>query len=384
MNKKRKYIIILFLLLLSLSVGFALLQANLKINGSSKIQGSSWDIHFENLNISEGSVSLSTGDVAASIQSSRTDITYTVALNTPGDYYEFTVDAVNTGTVDGMVESVTSKLNNEPITTLPSYLNYSVTYLTDDDIEINHLLKAGDSETYKVRIEFKKDITSTDMPNTAQTLSFSFGVVYVQADSNGIEVEHPFTGTKHTSNIFDRNRETYLAKTNNTLVWIGRKITDNIVAYDSFLDARNALSQISGNVERPISLRHRIVNDIVTETYAEFEITEAIAAANPGLIAGTYEVRGAGGTNCSLVGSSWKCDEVSPFYESNVNLLKTIFGEDNCEETVSQEVELTSIECTVSGIKAFVRAGGVAVVRDTEYTCEIYPDGASGCVQYNS
>ena len=62
-NKKKKYMIILFLLLLSLSVGFALLQANLKINGSSKIQGSSWDIHFENLNISEGSVSLSTGDV---------------------------------------------------------------------------------------------------------------------------------------------------------------------------------------------------------------------------------------------------------------------------------------------------------------------------------
>ncbi len=99
-NKRKRYLIILFLLVLSLSVGFALLQANLKINGSSKIQGNSWDIHFENLNVTDGSVALSTGDVAAAIQSSRTDITYTVTLNTPGDYYEFTVDAVNAGTVD--------------------------------------------------------------------------------------------------------------------------------------------------------------------------------------------------------------------------------------------------------------------------------------------
>ena len=192
-NKKKKYIILLFILVLGLSVGFALLQANLKINGSSKIKGSSWDIHFENLNVTNGSVALSTGDVAAVIQSSRTDITYTVTLNLPGDYYEFTVDAVNAGSVDGMVESVTSKLNNQPITTLPNYLNYSVTYETDDEIQVNHLLKAGETETYKVRIEFKKDISSDDLPNTVQNLTLDFGVVYVQASNDAITPIHPIS-----------------------------------------------------------------------------------------------------------------------------------------------------------------------------------------------
>ena len=191
-KKRKKYISLLFVLLLGLSVGFALLQANLKINGSSKIQGSSWDIHFENLNVTEGSVSIGTGDVAAAIQSSTTDITYTVTLNLPGDYYEFTVDAVNAGSVDGMIESVTSKLNNEPITTLPAYLNYSVTYSDGVALSPNQYLKAGDSETYKVRVEFKRDIESTDLPTTAQTLTFNFGVVYIQADSNAITRTRPF------------------------------------------------------------------------------------------------------------------------------------------------------------------------------------------------
>ena len=173
-QRKKSIIVLLAILLCSLGIGYALLQTNLTINGTSKIKGNTWDIHFANLNVTEGSVSIGTGDVAATIQSTNTDITYTVTLNKPGDFYEFTVDAVNAGTIDGMVESVTSKLNNNPITTLFSYLNYSVTYLTDDAIEINHLLKANTSETYKVRIEFKKDISSSDLPTTLQTLTLDF------------------------------------------------------------------------------------------------------------------------------------------------------------------------------------------------------------------
>ena len=190
-NKKIDYLLLLLLLVVGLSVGYALLQTTLTINGTSKIKGNTWDIHFANLQVTEGSVSIGTGDVAAAIQSTNTDVTYTVTLNEPGDFYEFTVDAVNAGTIDGMIESVTSKLNNQPITTLPAYLNYSVTYSDGVAISSNQYLKAGDSEKYKVRIEFKKDISSTDLPTTVQTLTLNFGVVYIQADENAVEVLHP-------------------------------------------------------------------------------------------------------------------------------------------------------------------------------------------------
>ena len=186
-NKKRDYLSILLLLVVGLSIGYALLQTTLTINGTSKIKGNTWDIHFANLSVTEGSVTIGTGDVAAAIQSSTTDITYTVTLNEPGDFYEFTVDAVNAGTIDGMIESVTSKLNNAPITTLPAYLDYSVAYSDGIEIAPNQYLKAGDSETYKVRIEFNRDIENTDLPSTVQTLTLAFGVVYIQADDTAVE-----------------------------------------------------------------------------------------------------------------------------------------------------------------------------------------------------
>ena len=191
MQRRKNVLFVLLLLVVGLSVGYALLQTTLTINGTSKIKGNTWDIHFANLQVTDGSVSIGTGDSAAAIQSSTTDITYTVTLNEPGDFYEFTVDAVNAGSIDGMIESVTSKLNNAPITTLPTYLNYSVTYSDGVALSPNQYLKASDSETYKVRIEFKKDISSTDLPSTVQTLTLNFGVVYVQADDNAVEVLHP-------------------------------------------------------------------------------------------------------------------------------------------------------------------------------------------------
>ena len=189
-NIKKNIVFVLLLLIVGLSVGYSLLSTNLQINGSSKIKGSSWDIHFENVVVNTDSVSLTTGDVAATIQSSTTEVSYTITLNKPGDFYEFTVDAVNAGSVDGMIDSVTSKLNDTVITTLPAYLDYSVSYSDGVAIFPNQLLKAGESETYKVRVEFKKDIENSQLPATAQTLTFHFEVVYVQADENAVKVPH--------------------------------------------------------------------------------------------------------------------------------------------------------------------------------------------------
>ena len=195
-NKKKNIVFVLLFLIVGLSVGYSLLRTNLRINGTSKIKNSTWDIHFENVVVNTDSVELSTGDVAATISSNTTEVSYTVTLNTPGDFYEFTVDAVNAGSIDGMIESVTSKLNDTVITTLPAYLDYSVSYSDGVAIAPNHLLKAGESETYKVRVEFKKDIENSELPTTAQTLSFNFEVVYVQADENAVVPEHHTTQPK--------------------------------------------------------------------------------------------------------------------------------------------------------------------------------------------
>ena len=186
-SRRRNLPMILVVLLLSISLGYAFLQTDLTINGIGKIAATSWDIHFNNVQVTTGSVSLSTGDSIPTIDTTtHTDVTYTVTLPKPGDFYEFTVDVVNSGTLNGMVEVISSKLNNTEISTLPAYMKYSVTYANDMPIKEKHLLASGVTETYKIRIEYRTDISPSDLPDTVQTNTFSFGVRYVQADNTAI------------------------------------------------------------------------------------------------------------------------------------------------------------------------------------------------------
>ena len=185
---QRRYLFtVLFIILLSISLGYALLTTNLNIVGTTIVKDNKWDIYFDNVQVSSGSVSAST----PAIDTNKTTVSYSVNLNLPGDYFEFTVDAVNAGTIDGMISAVSNKLNGTEITTLPNYLEYSVSYSDGIAIQNNHLLESGKTETYKVRVGYKKDISATDLPSTEQTLNLIFSVTYVQADDNATEKPVP-------------------------------------------------------------------------------------------------------------------------------------------------------------------------------------------------
>ena len=99
-NKRKLSISILLILLLAIGIGYAYLTSNLSITGSTEVVANTWNIHFENLNVSTGSVTATT---PASIQSNNVDITYAITLSRPKEYYEFTVDIKNDGTLPGKV-----------------------------------------------------------------------------------------------------------------------------------------------------------------------------------------------------------------------------------------------------------------------------------------
>lgn len=191
MRKRKKngqLMAIILLLILSIGIGYAFIRTDLTITGIGKFNSSNWNVFFDNLRVTNGSVTLSTGDSAATIdQTTKTEVTYTVTLNQPGDFYEFLVDVKNTGSMDAMVGLVSNKYNGTEISStnpLPEYLEYSVTYDNDMPILLNHQLNHNSTETYKVRIEFKKDFNVSLLPSTPQSKTFSFGVSYIQADSN--------------------------------------------------------------------------------------------------------------------------------------------------------------------------------------------------------
>lgn len=177
MKKKsnRKFVLlVLALLLFTITVGYAALSTTLNINGTSKINNATWDVHFANLKVTSGSVSATK---AATIDSA-TEIDYNVELIKPGDFYEFTVDVTNTGTID-------AKLDDAPILSGVSaeqdvYTNYTVTYSDDTAIHANDKLAAGATKKLKVRVEFDRNITNSQLPTEAQTLDLKFAMNYVQ------------------------------------------------------------------------------------------------------------------------------------------------------------------------------------------------------------
>ena len=196
-NEKYKMIILILFLVIGIGIGYATLGANLKINGVANIPSSTWNVHFKSGSITPttGSVAIDTtqGEQAATIDNS-TQVSYAVKLALPGDFYEFTVQVENTGSIDAMIDSVSSKLGTTEITTgtLPTYINYSVAYSDGTPIAAKQILAAsGGTETIKVRIEFKTDIEANQLPGEAATLNLNFQVNYVQADNTAVAVPHP-------------------------------------------------------------------------------------------------------------------------------------------------------------------------------------------------
>lgn len=183
-NKPLLYFV--FFVFASVTVGYAALSTTLSITGKGTLSKNSWDIHFENLVIVDNGASKIT--TAPTIDSTKTKVSFNITLSKPGDTYEFTVDAVNKGTIDAMLSgfSATSLTTDQQ-----KYLTYTVTYSDGATISTKDYLKKGTSETIRVRVRFKDDLTATDLPSSAETLNLTATFVYVQADSTAKERAKP-------------------------------------------------------------------------------------------------------------------------------------------------------------------------------------------------
>ena len=184
-RRKRKIKLALLSLLLFIGIGYALTVTSLKINGLVSIPDPKWDVHFENVSETLGSVTAVTQPT--SDDETTTEMTYAINLTTPGEFYEFTVDIVNEGNIDAMVEEVSNTVYEADGTTersLPAYLKSTVTYSDGVRIKENQLLAHDTSEKIKVRVEFRQDINPSDLPSTAaETVKFKFIGQYRQANS---------------------------------------------------------------------------------------------------------------------------------------------------------------------------------------------------------
>ena len=321
---KRRAKLLLVLLVLCISIGYAVLQSNLNIQGTASINNPIWDFCWDNVQITDGSVTGSNVIMPATIDTPRTTVNYNIKLPKPGDYYEFTVDAINNGTIDAMIDSISSKLNGTEISTLPNYLNYSVTYLDGIPLEANHIFKADTRETYRVRIEFTRHIDVSQLPTTVQNLNLSFAVNYKQADENAVI---------RSFYIYTANK----TKWNDTTdVRIGYPIPSGAEQFSTAAEALEASRETLGWLVSPSEniffyLKHKVENEIVTESYLEFVISQEMADTYPGFVPGTYDIRGG--------------DDGAAYSTSKSTLLKSI-GNNYCQEESAGNN--TSIVCWIN------------------------------------
>lgn len=183
-NKKRAFYTVLLIVIAVLVVGYAALSSVLNIfGGLAIIGGNSFDIRWNNVVVSdEGNVDASSPTISNDNNGSGKRVDFSVNLSNLGDSYVFTVDAENVGTIDAMIGNIEYAIYDENDEVVePSYLNYSVSYANDVQLSAGHLLPAGQTATYKVKVEYNSD-SGDDLPDTEVAYRFAFSVTYVQAD----------------------------------------------------------------------------------------------------------------------------------------------------------------------------------------------------------
>ena len=149
MRRKNKsiYIVLIVVLLICVTIGYAVINTTLNINGKSSISKNTWDVYFDNVVVKDDSVEA----VKIPTVTDKTTVDFEVALNLPGDFYEFTVDVVNAGSIDAMIESI----SKEPELTeaQQKYLNYIIEYQNGEQINTKQLVNKERSKDMKTLLD---------------------------------------------------------------------------------------------------------------------------------------------------------------------------------------------------------------------------------------
>lgn len=154
--KKRLIIIgIVVLLIAGMSFGYSRLETTLSINGDTKVYKVKWLVNLKNVQIEEGSfLNKETEDGPArnkvELTNDNLTLNYNVTFTEAGQFFEFTVDLSNDGTLDGKLSSITTTMSDEDVGN-KSFLSYlKVGVPTRDSI-----LKPGNANTRRIRIRLE-------------------------------------------------------------------------------------------------------------------------------------------------------------------------------------------------------------------------------------
>ncbi len=170
---RKKFFVGLFLLLfvLGVGIGYAYINTDLEILGTAKVKDAKWDVHFDNYSLAVGSVT-----PAASPSIVDTTMTFAASLVSPGDFYEFTIDVENEGTIN----AVLSNFSVSPDFSLVDYINSTITYLDGSAIQVGDTLSVNDTKTIKVKLTYIDGLDESLYPSANQSFNVTVALDYSQ------------------------------------------------------------------------------------------------------------------------------------------------------------------------------------------------------------
>ena len=321
---------------------------------------------------SGGNNSISSGTITMSFQEPSNNVVISNAMPTSDGYsstthFDFSVSGSAKAELTIAYEiSITEKAGN---TINPDYvmigLKKNGTIVYPNGISVNFLRSSSIRNGSKVLIkdyltlaQSGSNYTATDnyqlflwlredyeMPSDGSTESYS---VTVNVNSNVGAV-----GTGPT--------ETYVVTT--TIMNIGSALPSGVNGRNTASLAMNDWVAIAGST-KPYYLRHVLnSSNEIEESYVEFVVTEDMANANSGMVAGTYSLKGG---------------DYETSYTSNVNKIKAAFGYSTNPSRCTDNG--TNFSCMVSGLIASASDDGhVNASYYSDYNCSVDTDGSSYC-----
>ena len=183
-------VVALFIAVVFISVGFALMSTSLSVTGQAKIVPAKWDVHFvpSTYHFSDNSTAATdtTDTTAAGYTFDATTFSgYEITLTKPGDKGTITFDVENDGDLDAeianynlgsLVVTGTGATAAADEAIVNRWIIYTVTWDDDTAIADGQLLAkkasgaaTGTRKTIKIEVEY--DENATDLPTNEVTVS---------------------------------------------------------------------------------------------------------------------------------------------------------------------------------------------------------------------
>lgn len=157
-DKKNILIVALLVAVVFMSVGYALLSAQLEVSGSSSIKDASWGVKIQDIKViaKTGTALGGTPQVLSNLSAS-----FDATLSAPGDSVTYQVIVENTGTIDAVLKTY--------VVDPEDYQEGNFIIYQIEDLNASMELGAGSTMMFNVVAKYNKNATT--LPTTPEDLT---------------------------------------------------------------------------------------------------------------------------------------------------------------------------------------------------------------------